>query len=661
MGSGSRACMGALLLIGSVFCLDAAAQTTSVTWSVTQGSVGGTISPTGTYTAPSTAGTYDVVATSSADPALSAVAAVTVSASTSPASGNTPAALYAGASSTCAGMPLRSTGTIYYFCDCQGGAQSGCVAGNDANAGTSPSAPKQSWSAAIAAFNAMNAGDTVALCKGGAWAAAANASLASCSYAVLNARCAAGTSLTDPANTSTCDLRDYAPPWGGTAKPLVTANGALSFLSRQSATTNGVRILNLTFRGTNGGPRSGVIPEQRGILIGACGPTTGVTDSSWLFCNDTYDHLRLGIQGPQYGTASNFLVRGNTFTMNDLDGVLGVGNGANNSIDANVFDNNGGYMTSYAYGAHSLYLTPLSSTGFGLATNTSVVNNQFLRSAAASTTPGTCATPPLVSHGQFTTLNLENNLVDMGPSAGAGCWGISFNAANSDNSTYRGMTVRRNAVLNVTGEGITIGQAPGAIIENNVVRMLPTTTWNHGIVSPFGAARAGKDAVQNNTTIRNNTIYMTGSGAANGIVTGAEGTGHVVANNAIYSTTGRCIWTTLGRCSVTTTQQCDVDRDVDAQGVPLPLCPSGETCVEDGAAYTAVTNNSCYGGATQSDNVPPAANQLTTNPLFPNAPTDFTPAAGSPLVGAGNPAYAPSTDFVLKTRPNPPSIGAYEP
>lgn len=50
----------------------------AVTWQVTEGTTGGTITSAGVYTAPSTAGTYHVVATSSADISKSATATVTV-------------------------------------------------------------------------------------------------------------------------------------------------------------------------------------------------------------------------------------------------------------------------------------------------------------------------------------------------------------------------------------------------------------------------------------------------------------------------------------------------------------------------------------------------------------------------------------------------------
>ena len=51
---------------------------TAVTWSVQEGSAGGTVTTGGVYTAPSSAGTYHVVATSQADPTQSAVATVAV-------------------------------------------------------------------------------------------------------------------------------------------------------------------------------------------------------------------------------------------------------------------------------------------------------------------------------------------------------------------------------------------------------------------------------------------------------------------------------------------------------------------------------------------------------------------------------------------------------
>ena len=51
---------------------------TAVTWSVQEGGAGGSVTPSGGYTAPASAGTYHVVATSQADATRTAVATVTV-------------------------------------------------------------------------------------------------------------------------------------------------------------------------------------------------------------------------------------------------------------------------------------------------------------------------------------------------------------------------------------------------------------------------------------------------------------------------------------------------------------------------------------------------------------------------------------------------------
>lgn len=56
--------------------------TTAVTWSIAEGSAGGSISASGTYVAPSSVGTYHVMATSAADPTVSGTSVVTVQTAT---------------------------------------------------------------------------------------------------------------------------------------------------------------------------------------------------------------------------------------------------------------------------------------------------------------------------------------------------------------------------------------------------------------------------------------------------------------------------------------------------------------------------------------------------------------------------------------------------
>ena len=587
------------------------AAVSGVEWSASAG----TITSAGVYTAPDRTGSFIVYA--SYDGLTTAATAHVVGE-------GSPGALHAVASSTCANMPLRSTGRVHYFCDCQSGAQSGCVAGRDTNDGASPSTPQQTWSAIISTFNAMNAGDTVALCKGGLWNVPANGN---CGGQWNNPRCAAGTaSLTDPAHPNTCDVRDYEASWGGTARPVLFANATggrsaiTRIINRFGSTMSGVRVMNLEFRGNNNGPRGGVYNNSNGISFGSCAIST---DTHWLICNNSFQRLQVGYI-PMLNNASQsyFDLWGNRFELNDLDAIMG-GPGNYSKIDANFFDNNGGFTPHPNTGnrAHTLYLgaPPAGYTG------AAVVNNEFRRSGYAGT-PGVSATGILQGHDRFIGLNVENNVVDAGPGASASAWTIDLRAANSGPTYYRNTTIRRNWVI-TGGSGIVLGQSPNSIVENNVViQSGNSTNQMAAIEAPMDVARSGQDDVANNVTIRNNTIYMTGGAtASSGVKVAYEGTGHVIANNVVYRTNGRCFDTPLAA-----------------------------------GAYAFVGNNACFGGAvwgTTFDATP----HVTSNPLFTDAPANFVPAAGSPLIGAGIAAHAPSIDFTPAARPSPPSIGAYEP
>ncbi len=82
-------------------------QSTDVSWSVEEGASGGSIDGSGRYTAPGTAGTFHVVATSVADPSKSATAAVTVT----PAP-NITVSIAPGSASTQTGGMVSFTATV---------------------------------------------------------------------------------------------------------------------------------------------------------------------------------------------------------------------------------------------------------------------------------------------------------------------------------------------------------------------------------------------------------------------------------------------------------------------------------------------------------------------------------------------------------------------
>lgn len=628
--------------------------------------------------------TYTLTCTSVAG---TATRQTTISALAPPQAGS-PAALHAAASSACEALPLRTrscppgntcvptSGTVHYFCECSTGAEQHCTEGDDEHDGLTPETAKRTWGAAIAVFNAMNAGDTIALCKGGLWNVPAGSSAvdAGCGYAphlpqIENPRCGAGTSLTAPENPSTCDIRDYQASWGGTARPVLYAfqsNPTYLIVHGNVHTTNGVRILNLELRGQSQGPGT-VGVDHRGLYTSSCAAST---QRDWLVCNNDFNHLFLGYQGGDYdtqatthGAQSGWVIWGNRFTFNELDAILGS-IGEHGRIDANFLDNNGCWDPPYTAYAHAIYLSDPNptQTGYGWVRGVQVVNNEIRYSTGTPAKPS-CGSAPLVGHQHYEGLLIENNIVDGGPTAEGHAWGIGMSAAGSGPTSYKDIVVRRNWVR-AGGTGISIGSAPGAIIEDNVVIAGINTDgsgWGTGIDVPTEAARP-QDTRSTGITIRNNTVYL-GSGihgTRTGILMRQEGSGHVIANNAVYATSGQCWRTLMGHCSITTARECTPDANFYDTGNGLAGCPSGETCLEDDDRWSFIGSNSCFGGASYDD-APLAQSTVTSDPRFTDAPIDFTPSAGSPLIGRGDPDHASAVDFDLTARPSHPSIGAFEP
>ena len=80
----------------------------------------------------------------------------------------------------------------------------------------------------------------------------------------------------------------------------------------------------------------------------------------------------------------------------------------------------------------------------------------------------------------------------------------------------------------------------------------------------------------------------------------------------------------------------------------------GDTGSEIWQNYGTVTYSDVQGGYTGTGNI-------DADPLFVKAPTNLHLQYGSPCLGAGTRYYgAPPNDIDGKTRPNPPSIGAYD-
>jgi len=457
---------------------------TTVNWTVQETSGCGAISSSGVYTAPGTAGTCHVVATSRADTTKRATATVTVTAVTPPPPPPPPS----GPLPACATAPLRTTGPVYYYCDCGTGAAAGCVAGNDANAGTSPSAPRMSLGNAAARFNGMNAGSTVALCRGGAWSGGFGG--------LHNSSC--GTS-----ETTYCDLREYVPSWGSSSTARPRLNGAgTGFINL--TTGQGYRFWNLDIRGAGDG--------DNGIFyVNIDG--SGVHDVD--ACNIQVDGGRLHfniVRGNLRGT-SNFVVRNSQFYRANFSSFYGGMDGL--TVDQNHFeDNHRSASTATGGTGHTVYFAE-GADGIRFTNN------------YVTTSPSQCSGVQVVFHQAVPNMLVENNFiysaatsanVNVNGGHGGNCYGIQL-SAGAAGGFFPNAIIRRNRIFRVPGAGST-----GNTLE---VTICPNCTITDNI-AVGGNFYVGGSSTTNNI-VQNNSLYLTGMTV--------QGTGHTVQNNAV---TGAC-------------------------------------------------------------------------------------------------------------------------
>jgi hypothetical protein len=467
-------------------------QIAGVTWTTT----GGSIDATGMYRAPSTAGTFQVRATSVVNGNVFGTATVNVSSAPPSAPGS------------CATQPLRTTGTTYYYCDCATGQLGGspdaaCVPGNDANAGTSPSAPRRSLSDAQSRFASMAAGSTVALCRGGVWNGSVDFTNTGCTQ-------------TDP-----CDFRDYVPSWGSasTPRPRIASGGTV--LAVQGAPARGnYRIWNIDVRNPAQGGANGVV-----LLF----------DGSFHdvdFCNLRVDGGWLGVYfEPSDTTPNRISLRDSQIYNGQFSGFYGGAPGV--VITGNYFEGNGVNTGSGGMLMHSAYL--ISEIGGGLPTDPSVPatytfsNNQLVEGPY-------CDGVILVVHGVFRNnkLVIENNDIST-TSTSAQCYGFQT-AGGLAGAEFHDATFRRNRIRTPGQTGAEFSCCDNCTFSDNIIvnggLQLSSSDCN------AGSFRSGHQVVQNNT------LYESG------LFIGSVGTGpYDLDNNVVWmSAAGACFNTQqLGR------------------------------------------------------------------------------------------------------------------
>ena len=500
------------------------------------------------------------------------------------------------------------TGTVTHFCDCGSGASGSCVAGNDSTGTGTAENPYQSIAKAVSTLNAASRGDTVALCKGGAFNVVSGFN--------INTSCTAGSSC--------FDFREYSPTtFSATAKPIINnAAGAVTLFTIKNG-FGGVRFLNLSLNGDN------TNPGNLGFFIynGGHDVTMGnLTMNSFPMAADNESG------SGSSAVNNNITFTGNTVTNSSVIGYLGGGN--NNIVSYNYFHGNGGNSNR----DHTIYI----------GTHVPVSNVQVVGNYIHGQFSPTCVGSPIVAHSIISGLSVSYNYITIDDAlVTAGCWGIQLdNGSYTEGITFTNAVVSGNTIVNGGNANIAIGQCVSCTISNNLL-INNTSIAARGIYVPDGPARTSPaDGVNTGTVIENNTIYFapSSSGAFTGITVGVEGTKYVVSNNAIYSAQSSGSLTcfnyglALSAYAFSNNNLC-----YKTSGTPIWEATTGDSLAE-WSSYSGFDTKSIVG----------------IDPLFTNAPTDFTPATGSPLIGAGNSTYAPPIDILGNARTPPITIGAYQ-
>lgn len=481
----------------------------------------------------------------------------------------------------CAAEPLA--GPVRYFCDCAAGASAACVPGDDANPGDSPASPRRTFASARAATLEMTPGSTLAFCRGGSFSVDKYLEPPVCEAA------------------RPCTFRDYPPTWGlGSSEPapLLTTSGMVFLVASGG---RGYRLLNLALRGPGG---------SQGADDGAVLVFDGTSDVE--VCNLDIRGFRIAVnveQGPR-GPCDRVAIRG--VRTADLGAYSFIGGSADLVLEQ-----------SHLAGVLSLGGAP----------------RQLVRDNVVALEAPCTGEAVYVSSPQD-ALRFEGNTVWVGAVAAGRCEGLQLKGG--DAASHAGTQIRRNRFLGVT-HGVRVAWCPDCAIEDNLVVVVPGRS-SVGIDAAWTAQGTAGSALTTRVKVRHNTVFFAAGTEGLGVHVGREGTGHVLANNAVaYAGTGAfsCF-----------------DLDLPAAAYAFSdsnLCwfPTASP----GAWAQGIGDLAAWGADSGLDGA-----SLVADPRFadPTAPSwDFRPGPGSPLIDAANPTRSTATDLDGVPR-RVPDIGALE-
>jgi hypothetical protein len=507
---------------------------------------------------------------------------------------------------------FSQTPVSYYVCDCQSGAEAGCIPGDDSNTGTNPSSPWRTYEHAQSQFASLNAGDRILFARGGSFEASSSR------WVNLNGR-----------RDNPITIGDYTPVWASQnpERPILTnlTDGIFRLEDGGNADHDeGYIIRNLMLRGGGNGWAIFLYNDADYVLMdslvidgfiigvhcaGANAPNPGADQKN--------DHITL---------------RNSRILNNSGQGWLG--GGSDILIEKNRFENNG---FAQAVFNHNIYVSN--------SQDVIIRNNDLYRSAMVN---GICQGVSLVVHGVMSGLVIQGNIVHEDIDAcGGGCWGIAVDPGYASAESFRGTVIEGNIVVNVGNIAIGTASCPDCIIENNVIVQEQSAYGTIGIAVP-DRSRAADDAPDSNVTVRNNSIYMNNpANGSIGIEVGTEGSSHLVVGNIIEYMGNSSSWSCFRTSGLTPSSFEDFNNNLCF----FPNSPGGRW------EYSAGSLDN-WRSATGFDN-----GSFIENPLFisPASPVNnLALSDGSPAVNSSHPSLSALHDITGRLRDAAPDMGAYE-
>jgi hypothetical protein len=323
--------------------------------------------------------------------------------------------------------------------------------------------------------------------------------------------------------------------------------------------------------------------------------------------------------------------------------------------------------------------------------NVSITNNQFINAPNLNVPDGTgtaliMGMQPTASGATLSNVTISGNTIEHFPS---NTDGILIGASGVGN------TIENVSVINNTFSDMIFEFGSGQFAQNN--QLLHTRIEQNtftGNVLAFVAQHLGEDSMSPSSgNLINDTVIANNVFVANGLAISLLGgltntTGNTISNTLIVNNliTGDAVSVVGGRAG-------SAQNSISGVNIVNNTFTNYSGGVSNGGTVAVAANLEGSSGNTVSnisvsntilwdntlDFTGPTPSQVSysitaqsgfygvngnidADPLFVDAGSgDFHIQASSPAIGAGTSAGAPAQDLDCVARPNPPSIGAYEP